>query len=168
MKYAINDHVIHPHHGAGVITAVENQELVEGFVHYYVIDIPAKDMTIKVPVRKTDVVGIRPAISEEMLAEIMATLQSTPEDLPEDFKKRQTAIRGKIHSGQARSVAEAIRDLAWHQQRKRLSKTDADLLRNARDILGSEIVAVSGDDDTVIQQNIDRALAKSLEQMSVT
>jgi RNA polymerase-interacting CarD/CdnL/TRCF family regulator len=59
MQYAIGDTVVHPHIGAGTIIDTRHQELMDGFEHYYVIEIPTRDSTVFIPMRKMDEVGVR-------------------------------------------------------------------------------------------------------------
>lgn len=42
MGYAVGQNIIHPAHGAGEVVGIENQELVEGYKKYYVVNFEEK------------------------------------------------------------------------------------------------------------------------------
>jgi RNA polymerase-interacting CarD/CdnL/TRCF family regulator len=63
MVFAVGDKVVHPNIGAGTVTGTKEQELIAGFKHYYIIDIPAWESTVYVPVRKADELGLRSVLS---------------------------------------------------------------------------------------------------------
>ena len=62
MKFSVGDRVVHPHHGPGRIASIERKELMDGTKRYYVIYIPNQALTVQVPVRTADEVGVRPAM----------------------------------------------------------------------------------------------------------
>lgn len=167
-KFSVDDPVIHPRHGAGRISALEHEELVEGFEHYYVIDIAEKGLTVRVPVRTASKIGIRPAISRAKIRQVMETLRAAPKRLPKDFKKRQARVKDRMKTGRATAIAETIRDLAWHERRKHLSKTDADVMRRAREMLASEISVVTGNGLIEVNERIDKAISTALTQVTAS
>ena len=58
MQLSVGDKVVYPRHGVGQITGREQLDLVEGFEHYYVIEILGKSLTVRIPVRKMEELGI--------------------------------------------------------------------------------------------------------------
>lgn len=164
MQFSIGDKVVHPMHGAGRITGVEHQELVEGFRHYYVVEIAGKGLTVFVPMRKADALGIRPAMCPAELTRVLDTLGSTPQELPGDHRQRQKGILEKLKTGCPIQVAEAVRDLTWHKQRDHLTRADSQLLNRGRDLLAAEMALVA--DTAVDDANgvIDAALGGAMVQ----
>ena len=84
MEFSVGDRVVHPHHGPGRIASVERKELMDGTKRYYVIDIPGQALIVQVPVRRSDEVGVRPAMPSSRLPELLRTLGSSPRRLPDD------------------------------------------------------------------------------------
>jgi CarD family transcriptional regulator len=162
MQLSIGDKVIYPRHGAGQITGVKHQELVEGFEHYYVIEIFDKRLIIHVPMRKMDELGVRPVMPRAELSRVLDTLGSGPRQLPEDIGERQERIREKLKMGGPIQVAEAVRDLAWRERLARLSKTDSDLLSRGRELLAAEMALVTDTEVTDAEQMIDTALTVAM------
>jgi len=162
MQFSIGDKVVHPIHGSGLITGVEHQELVEGFKHYYVLTLADKGLTVFVPMRKVDKLGVRPATLRAELARILDILNSKPQTLSEDHRERQRRIPEKLTSGSLIQVAEVVRDLTWHEGLDRLTRADSRLLRQGRDLLAAEMALVT---DTAVEdahEVIDAALARGM------
>lgn len=160
-EFAVSDKVVHPQHGAGQITGVEHQELMAGFKHYYVIDIHDKDLTVRVPVRKADELGIRRIMSSTELAEALNILRGLPQLLPDDYKKRQAQVQKRLLTSSPLRLAEVIRDLFWHGELDHLTKTDERLLKEGRDKLAAEMAFAIDSDLSGIMERIDAALKRA-------
>ena len=141
-QYAINDTIVHPTHGIGRIAGVKHEELVEGFEHFYMIEIPEKNMTIHIPMRKMEKVGIRPTMSSTDFPQVLDALRSEPNQLSDDYKTRQKEIRDRISGGLPVDIAEVVRDLTWRQKQNGLTKADSDLLGKGLTLLTDEIAEV--------------------------
>ncbi|MDQ4076974.1 MAG: hypothetical protein M3220_12100 [Chloroflexota bacterium] len=163
MDYEVGDKVMHPAHGAGQITAVKDIELVEGFEHYYEIEIPSESLTLNIPMRKMDDVGIRPVMKETRLERVLEILAGVPEELSDNYKARQAGIRNKIRTGHPLKLAEAVRDMTWRQEIDSLTRGDTKLLDQARELLAEEIALVN--DTSVIEATklIDTTLQKGFQ-----
>jgi CarD family transcriptional regulator len=159
MQFAIGDFVVHPLHGPGTVIGLERKELLDGRKRYYVIEIPTKDLTIYVPRRTIDEVGVRPAMTRTKLSDMIDRLQAKPNLLPDDYKERQEQVWEKLRTGRVMQVAEVVRDLTWHERRKHLTKKDESLLSRGRSWLAAEMALVSGSDISDMEDAIDRALA---------
>lgn len=142
MVFAIGDKVVHPNIGAGTITGTREQEIVAGFKHYYIIDIPAWESTVYVPVRKADELGLRAVLSRDKMTGVLDLLAGRPRPLPGDHRERQEQIEGRMAQGRPLEVAEAVRDLAWHKAAARLNQKDEQLMARGRKLLASEIAVV--------------------------
>ena len=57
--YKVGDKIVHPAHGAGVIAAIEQKDLLDEFNRYYVIELAAQDLRLMVPVRTAPDIGLR-------------------------------------------------------------------------------------------------------------
>lgn len=158
MQLSVGDRVVYPRHGMGRIRRLENLDLVEGFERYYVIDIPDQGLTVRVPVRKVEELGVRPVMSTAMLAQVLDTLCGRPGLLAEDHRKRQEWVRERLETGRPLRIAEIVRDLTWHERRAHLTKADSALLAQGREILSAEIALVTDTPVADAKQTIDDAM----------
>jgi CarD family transcriptional regulator len=163
MQFSVGDKVMHPQYGPGRITHVQHRELVEGFEHYYVIELSKNGSTLFVPVRKSEELGMRPVMSRAKISRVLETLRAVPDLLSKDFKKRQTRIREKLATARPIKVAEAVRDLTWRRHRKHLTKVDKELLDRGRDILAEEMALASGTDAIYAHQTMDTVLKSAIK-----
>lgn len=159
MQFAVGDNVVHPLYGAGRVTGLEHKELLDGRKRYYIIEIPTKELTIHVPRRTIDEIGVRPAMSRTRFSSMIDRLQAKPSILPDDYKERQEQVSEKLRTGRVMQVAEVVRDLTWHERRLHLTKRDESLLSQGRRWLAAEMALVSGSDVTDMEEVIDKALA---------
>lgn len=162
MEFSVGDKVVHPHHGPGQITGVEHRELLDGKKRYYVIEIPATELTVRVPRRKVDHVGVRPAMSRAKVARVLDTLRGKPGRLPQDYKERQESVWEKIRTSRPIPTAEAVRDLTWRSRNSHLTKKDSELLRRGQDFLAAEMALVSDSEVSEASARIESALAMAM------
>ncbi|MDH7486743.1 MAG: CarD family transcriptional regulator [Anaerolineae bacterium] len=160
MQFSVGDKVMYPHRGAGIITGIEHGELVDGFEHYYVIEIESQRLTLRVPMRMVEELGVRRVMPATSLDEVWATLSRRPRPLADDFKERQEHIRAKLRSGDPVKVAQAVRDLSWREQQSYLTKADAELLAQGLELLIAEIAAVMDKDIGEVESMVNSALSR--------
>jgi CarD family transcriptional regulator len=162
MQFSVGDKVVHPHHGPGRVTSIEHREFLDGKKRYYVIEIPVGELTVYVPRRKADQVGVRAAMSRAKLRRMLDELASKPQRLAEDYRERQERTWEKLRTGRVMQIAQAIRDLTWHKQRAHLTKKDSELLAQGTARLAAEMALVLGTEVTDMEKIIDDTLANAL------
>ena len=145
MRYAVGDKVVHPYHGPGWITGIEHRDLLDGTKGYYVIEVPGRRLTVHMPVRKADGVGVRPAMSQSRFPRVLSMLRGKPHLLSEDYKERQEQVSAEMGTGRVMQLARVVRDLSWHGKIAHLTRTDSDNLKQGLEFLAAEMALVSGD-----------------------
>lgn len=166
VRFSVNDKVIHPAHGAGRITGIEQRGQVSESTSYYVIEIPAQRLTLRVPSQRMEQSGIRPAMQPGKLPGVLARLRSRAHPLPDDAGMRQEGMGEKLGTGHALQLAEVVRDLTWHRQRAHLTKRDTDLLNRGRALLAAEMALASDTEIAEATRAIDEALAAGMERVA--
>lgn len=162
MQFAIGENVVHPSHGAGQITGIEQQELVSGFHQYYVIEFIGKRLTIRVPERRVKDLGMRNVMSQKRYLAVLETLRSLPGQLPKNFKERRQAVTEMINSGVPKRIAEAVRDLTWRRRTAHLTKSDSELLGEGRERLIAEMALANQSGIVEARLEIDDALSTAV------
>jgi CarD family transcriptional regulator len=165
MKFSVGDKVVHPHHGPGWIAGIERRDLLAGAKRYYVIEIPEQRLTLRVPVRKADKIGMRLAMSESRFPRVLGMLGSSPHLLPNDYRERQAQIWAQLETGRVMQLARVVRDLTWHRKLAHLTKTDTEYLKQGRNLLAAEMALVSGaalsDASKLIESTVIAAIANT-------
>jgi RNA polymerase-interacting CarD/CdnL/TRCF family regulator len=113
--------------------------------HYYVIEIPGRELTLYIPVSKADDGDMRPAMSQARFPRVLSMLRGKPRLLPENYKERQGQVYAELQTGRVMLLARVVRDLTWHRKLAHLTKTDSDYLKQGRELLAAEMALVSGD-----------------------
>lgn len=162
MRYAVGDKVVHPHHGPGSITGIEHRDLLDGTKGYYVIDVPGRRLTVHMPVRKADGVGVRPAMSQSRFPWVLSMLRGKPHLLSEDYKERQEQVCAELETGRVMQLARVVRDLTWHRKIAYLTKTDSGNLRQGLELLAAEMALVSGDDVSDASKLIEATMTAAM------
>lgn len=168
MEFSVGEHIVHPAHGTGTVVGVKNQELATGYQRYYVIRFADKRLTVQVPSRKADEIGLRSVMGSNKCEEVMRVLRSLPQTLPDNFKERRSAVESLLHSGRPVKVAEALRNLSWRREMKPLNKADSDLYAQACGMLTQEMALATGDPTSEVERRIHEALDESIRAKLLT
>jgi CarD family transcriptional regulator len=140
--FKIGDRIAYPVHGAGVIEAIEERNILGEDRRYYVMRMPLNDMKVMIPLENVDEIGVRHIISYEELSRVFAVLSADVTKMPQNWNRRYRANMDRIKSGDIYEVAEVVRNLVLRDREKSLSTGERKILNNARQILLSEIILV--------------------------
>lgn len=109
--FSINDIVVYPSHGLGIITDIETQNIGGQEIRVFVIALTKENVTLRVPVKRAAAIGLRAVSGEEYLEKVLSILQSKPKVTKGMWSKRAQEYESKINSGDLVFIAEVIRDL---------------------------------------------------------
>jgi CarD family transcriptional regulator len=140
--FDVGDKVVHPTHGAGKVKGIEEQDLLEQYHRYYIIDLAVDDRTLMIPVSNAEEIGLRSISQRADLSQMWHTLSATAETLPGDHKRRQEHIQEKLKTGATLKIAEVVRDLSSLKREDHLTSFDTRLLERAQQFLASEVAMV--------------------------
>ncbi|HHW73165.1 MAG TPA: CarD family transcriptional regulator [Firmicutes bacterium] len=138
--YNVGDHVVYPMHGAGVIVAIEEREVLGERQKYYIMQLPIGDMKVMIPMNSVEELGLRQVISEDEVERVYQVLQGEETAMSSNWNRRYRANMEKIKSGDIYEVAEVVRNLTIRDAEKGLSTGERKMLDTARQILVSELV----------------------------
>lgn len=138
--FNIGDKVVYPMHGAGIIEAIEEKEILGERQKYYVVRMPIGDMKVMIPLNNIKEIGVREVAGAEEIDEVLNILQGEKSTMSTNWNRRYRANMEKIKSGNIFQIAEVVRNLALREKEKGLSTGERKMLENAKHILVSEIV----------------------------
>lgn len=138
--FQVGDKVVYPVHGAGVIEAIEEQEVLGDRKRYYVMRLPINEMKVMVPCENPKGSGLRQVISEQMFQKVLEILKARKTQMSKNWNHRYRSNMEKIKSGNILEVAEVVRNLSHSDREKGLSSGERKMLDSARQILLSEII----------------------------
>ncbi len=156
--FKVGDKVVYPMHGAGVIEAIEEKEVLGSRQRYYIMRLPIGDLKVMIPTDNVSEIGIREIIDDHMVQEVFDVLRGDKTKMSQNWNKRYRANLEKIRSGDVLEVAEVVRNLSIRDREKGLSSGERKMLDNARQILVSELVLAKSSDQDTISEEIEAAL----------
>lgn len=140
--FNIGDKIVYPMHGAGIIEAIEEKEILGEKRKYYIVRLPLGDMKVMIPIDNTENIGLREIIGEKEFEAVVDILKSERSEMSKNWNRRYRANMEKIKSGDIYEVAEVVRNLLLLDREKSLSTGERKMLTNAKQILISEFSLV--------------------------
>ncbi|MFE8696608.1 CarD family transcriptional regulator [Cytobacillus sp. FJAT-53684] len=140
--FQVGDKVFYPMHGAGIIKAIEEREVLGETHEYYVINIPISNMNVMIPIKKIQKSGIRPIIDRQTMKDILFDFHNMEpkESLP--WKERFNSNMEKMKTGNVQDSAEVIRDLLYYSKEKVLNTSERHMLNEAKRNVISEMILI--------------------------
>ncbi|MGE5554052.1 MAG: CarD family transcriptional regulator [Betaproteobacteria bacterium] len=159
--FKIGDRVVYPMHGAGVIEAIEEREVLGERQKYYIMKLPIGDMRVMIPMRSVKEVGLRRVIDPSAVERVLEVLRGEQTKMSTNWNRRYRANMEKIKSGDIYEVAEVVRNLTLRDHEKGLSTGERKMLESSRQILVSEIVLAMNSNEEQVRSMVDRVLAEA-------
>ncbi|ACL18459.1 CarD family transcriptional regulator [Desulfitobacterium sp. LBE] len=157
--FDIGDRVVYPMHGAGIIEAIEEREVLGESHQYYVMNIPVGNMKVYIPLKNVNQLGIRGVISSEEVPQVLKILENESTLPALAWNRRYRANMDRIKSGDIYSVAEVVRSLSQRDREKGLSTGEKKMYDNAYQILVSELILAEGVQADEMSERIKGLLA---------
>ncbi|MCD5410091.1 MAG: CarD family transcriptional regulator [Clostridiales bacterium] len=160
--YSIGDLIVYPMHGAGVIEAIEEKEVLGVLRKYYIMKLPLDDMMVMIPLDSVEDIGIRKVVLPKIIKEVIAALAEDETTVSQNWNRRYRANIDKIKTGNIFEVTEVVRNLTLRDREKSLSTGERKILNNAKQVLLSEIILVSGIQEEDAKKLIEDAVKGDL------
>lgn len=153
--FQIGDKIVYPMHGAGIIVAIEEKDILGEKKKYYIMKMPMGEMKVMVPIDNIEDIGIREIINNQEVDQVIAVLADDKTKMPQNWNRRYRANMDKIKSGDIYEIANVVRNLMIRDREKGLSTGERKMLNNAKQMLVSEIVLAKQLDQTEVEKLID-------------
>ncbi len=138
--FNIGDRIVYPMHGAGIIVAEEEKEILGEKRKYFIMKMPMSDMKVMIPIDSVEEIGIRPVVDEEEIEKVKVVLADDETEMSQNWNRRYRANMDKIKSGDIYEIAGVVRNLVLRDREKGLSTGERKMLSNAKQMLVSEMV----------------------------
>lgn len=137
--FKVGDKVVYPMHGAGVIEAIKNMDVLGKVKQYYILRMPIGDMKVMIPVSAVEDAGLRQVIDKETVCKVLEVLRKKRVASTANWNRRYRAHLEKLKTGDIFAIAEVVRNLTCRDKEKGLSTCERKMLDTARQILVSEL-----------------------------
>ncbi len=150
--------VVYPTHGVGKVTGVETREIAGSELKLFVIDFEQEKMTLRVPVGKAKVAGLRRLSTRKVMETAMATLKRRARVKRTMWSRRAQEYEAKINSGDPISIAEVVRDLYRKSDQPDQSYSERQIYQAALERLCRELSAIEKIDGMAATERVERVL----------
>ena len=149
--FKIGDKAVYPAHGVGEVSAIEARDISGTNQTCYVLRVFDKEMTIMIPQKNVQHVGLRNVINQEEAGEVYKILKKRPSpSSPQSWNRRHREYMEKIKTGSLFEIAEVLRDLYLLKLEKDLSFGERKVFDTAKDLLVKEMsIAKEEEEDTI-------------------
>lgn len=141
LEFEVGEKVVYPSHGVGEITAIETQAISGFDLQVYVISFLQDKMTLRVPVGRASISGLRSLVNKTDIGKIYSTLKGKAKQGNRMWSRRAQEYENKINSGDLVAVAEVVRDLYKNIDADR-SYSERTIYESALNRLASEIAVL--------------------------
>ena len=119
LDFKTGQFVVYPTQGVGKLVRIEEQTIGDQKIKMMVIDFERNHMTLRVPVERAELSGLRPLSSAKKLDEAIASAKGKAGAKRMIWARRAAQYEENINSGDPMKLAEVVRDL----QRRSASDT---------------------------------------------
>ena len=163
MEFKVGEVVVYPHHGAARIADIEQREIGGETLDFLVLQLLQSDLEVRVPVKNTELVGVRDVVGKEGLEKVFSVLRETDVEEAGNWSRRYKANQERLASGDINKVAEVVRDLWRRDQGKGLSAGEKRMLGKARQILVGELALAEPVDEKKVEE-LEEGVRKIIEE----
>ena len=140
VDFKVGDKAVHPAHGVGEVTAIEQRDIGGSKQMFYVLRILDNGMKVMVPTGAASQVGLRVIMSDKEASGILATMRAREVAVDvQPWSRRFRVYTEMIKSGSPVEVAKVLRDMNRLKFDKDLSFGERRLLDQARSLLLKEL-----------------------------
>ena len=160
MKYKIGDKVVHPFHGAGIITSIEEKECFGETHLYYLLYLPHSKLELNIPVDSADSIGLRPVMLPEEADAVFAQLALPCEINTVNWNKKHRENLDKLRTGNILDAVDVYKYLRLRERKRSLSTGEKKLLTNSKNAIFSELMFATGVSEEALTEKIDAIFIK--------
>ena len=140
------DYVVYPTHGVGKVASIERQRIAGHELELFVITFDRDRMTLRVPVPKARMSGLRKLSSRSVMDDALGKLRGRAKVKRAMWSRRAQEYEAKINSGDPVSIAEVVRDLHRNANQPDQSYSERQIYEAAMDRLAAELAALDQTD----------------------
>ena len=161
MSFSIGDKAVHPAHGVGEITQIEERLIGSDKIDFYILKLlNGKSGTIRVALNAVDRVGLRQVMSRSAAKTVLAELKKDGMAVTsQPWNRRYREYTEMLKSGSPIKVAKVLRDLSKVRAEKgELSYGEKKLMEQARKLLITELALARRVREETIERDLEAIL----------
>ena len=157
-SFSCGNHVVYPAHGIGKIKSIETHEIGGHSLEMFVISFEKDRMTLRLPVAKAKISGLRPVCTTKEMANAINALKIRKGVRRTMWSRRAQEYEAKINSGDPVFLAEVVRELYRTANQPDQSYSERQVYQNAITRLAGEIAAIESIHTDLAVQKVEKIL----------
>lgn len=158
MAYSVGDRIVYPMHGAGVISSIEEREVMGEVKEYYFLELPYGNTVLMIPVDNLEANGVRDIIDRDEIPNILEHFKTSALECNNNWNKRHRENLDRLKSGNILDVIDVFKSLVCREKEKTLSTGEKKMLTTTRNILFSELMLSTGKTEDEIEEIVINAM----------
>jgi len=162
--FKVGDKVLYPMHGAGVISEVEQHEVLGQLKDYYILLMPIGNIKIMIPVGSINELGIRYIIPKEEMDNVLQSFSEREFIENTNWSKRYRENIIKLKNGSIYDAVDIYKVLAKRDSEKGLSTGEKKMFTNTRQIIFSELILACNMKLSEVEELINDAISNYIKE----
>ena len=158
--FKVGEYAVFPIHGVALISDITETTVAGNTIECMKLDFERKSMSIFLPEKKIELVGLRHLVNKSEADKILSVLKETSKFLRVIWNRRSKEYESKIQSGSINSCAEVVRDLYKNTNNPNRSYTEAVIYEEALYRITSELAIVQKKDYSEVEKEVKNILNK--------
>ena len=155
--FVVGDKAVHPSHGVGEVTGIEEREIGGTRAKFYILRILDNGMKVMVPTSAATQVGLRYVMSDKEATNILSTMRAREVAVDvQPWSRRFRVYTEMIKSGSPIEIAKVLRDMNRLKFDKELSFGERRLLDQAKSLLLKELSIAKKKTEAEMSEEIAR------------
>lgn len=160
LEFSIGDKAVYPAQGVAEVVGIDNKEINNVVMAFYVLKVLDSEMQILVPKDKADQVGLRSVATEDEVEEVLEILGEPDVHIDKQtWNRRYRGFMEKIKTGSLFEVAEVFRDLYRLKSTKPLSFGERRMLDTAKTLIVKEMSVARAWTEEQVEEQLEKAFA---------
>jgi len=161
LGFRVNEHIVYPAHGVGLITEISAQEIAGMELELFVINFEKEKMVLRVPINKAEQTGMRKLADNKVMDGAIRTLKGRARVKRTMWSRRAQEYEAKINSGDLIAIAEVVRDLFRNENQPEQSYSERQLYEAALERMAREVATVEKTTEDAAIVKLEAILAKT-------
>ena len=157
-EFKAGDLVVYPFHGVGKITGVKLTEISGTKSKFYDIRFTKDNMTLKIPVSRSEKAGLRAIGDEPLVDKAIKTIKGRAKPGRGMWSRRAQEYQTKINSGDLVLAAQVVRDLHKNVDDPDRSYSERVIYESALERLSYEFAAIKNIETDMATKQIEAIL----------
>ena len=160
LEFSVGDKAVYPAQGVAEVVGIDNKEINNVVMSFYVLKVLDSEMQILVPKDKADQVGLRSVATSDEVEEVLEILGEQDVHIDKQtWNRRYRGFMEKIKTGSLFEVAEVFRDLYRLKSTKPLSFGERRMMDTAKTLIVKEMSVVRELTEEQIEVQLEAAFA---------